>query len=68
MLLQASAEPDRQIETRCKAPTRPRPTSKRGLRDITAHAKPDDSVIVMMIGHGTYDNIGLQVQPARARI
>ena len=27
------------------------------LRDITANAKPDDSVIVMMIGHGTFDNI-----------
>ncbi len=25
------------------------------LRDIAAHAKPDDSVILMLIGHGSYD-------------
>jgi hypothetical protein len=51
-----SAEPNAKIETLMGADATKANIEAR-LRDIAAHAKADDSVIVMMIGHGTYDNI-----------
>jgi hypothetical protein len=51
-----AAEPNAKIETLFGADaTKANVEAK--LRDITAHSKADDSVIVMMIGHGTFDNI-----------
>jgi len=51
-----SAEPNAKIVTLYDADaTKANVEAK--LREIAATAKPDDSVIVMMIGHGTFDNI-----------
>jgi hypothetical protein len=51
-----AAEPNAKIDTLFGADaTKANVEAK--LRDITAHSKADDSVIVMMIGHGTFDNI-----------
>jgi hypothetical protein len=51
-----SAEPNAKVET-LQGADATKANVEAWLRDIAAHAKPDDSVIVMMIGHGTFDNI-----------
>jgi hypothetical protein len=51
-----SAEPNAKIETLMGADATKANVEKR-IRDFGAHAKADDSVVVMMIGHGSYDNI-----------
>jgi Peptidase C13 family len=51
-----TAEPNGKIETLMGADaTKANVEGK--IRDIGAHAKADDSVVVMMIGHGSFDNI-----------
>jgi Peptidase C13 family len=51
-----TAEPNGKIETLMGADaTKANVEAK--IRDITMHAKTDDSVVVMMIGHGSFDNI-----------
>ncbi len=51
-----TAEPNSKIETLMgPEATKANVTSK--LRSIGGEIKPDDSLIIMMIGHGTFDNI-----------
>jgi hypothetical protein len=51
-----SAEPNGKIDTLMGADATKANVEVK-LRDIAAHAKADDSVVVMMIGHGSFDNI-----------
>jgi lysophospholipase L1-like esterase len=51
-----TAEPTAKIETLMGADAT-RANIEARLRDIAKQAKPDDTVIVMMIGHGSFDEI-----------
>jgi hypothetical protein len=51
-----AAEPNAKIETLMGADATKANVQAR-LHDISSKAKPDDSVIVMLIGHGSFDNI-----------
>ncbi len=51
-----TAEPNGKIETLMGAEATKAAVEGK-IRDIGTHAKADDSVVVMMIGHGSFDNI-----------
>ena len=62
------AEPNAQVNTLLGPGAATTANIEAKLRDFAKQAKPDDSVVLMLIGHGSYDESGLQVQYSRARI